>query len=289
MHGDIGSSSSKLEESDFNGINKPDNISFYGKKATVSEDVIDGSNFEIEAPSAGDHNNVSTSKDYTPNTEKGTIKSAMKILSSRSTALLLLITFVEAFIYSIVVTSLPVLATRFLGWGKFELTLLSLTNKSLSVLISASVYYLTDYFGDFLLLIYGIEFSLMALLTLSVLQMVHAVKIASTVLLFFVAASSIAGIPLIITSTRSMLAKLVPSEVQSLSEAVRMSVFEASFVPAGFLVPLVTMNLPFFSIGLLLVSLFVITLAVRERYTLVQPCEQDLYWQDDTAEKVENP
>ena len=76
-----------------------------------------------------------------------------------------------------------------------------------------------------------------------------------------------AGIPLIITSTRSMLAKLVPNEVQSFGKAVRMGVFEAAFIPAGFLVPLVTMNLTVFSIGLMLVSLVIVALAVREKNT----------------------
>ena len=222
-------------------------------------------------------------KSETYGAAKDTVRSVIKILRYRTTALLMFVTFVEAFIYSLVVTSLPVLATKYLNWGKVELALLSMVNKFLSVLISGSVYFLTDYFEDFLLLIYGIEFSLMALLSLSVLELVEGVRIATTILLFLVATLAIAGIPLIITSTRSMLAKLVPSEVQSLTEAVRMSVFEASFVPSGFLVPLVTLNLPATVVGLLIISLIVVTLAILEKNALVHPREEDEYWHPETT------
>lgn len=210
-----------------------------------------------------------------------TFKSIGKILRHKTTAVLMAVTFMEAFVYSIIVTTLPVLATKFLGWGKLELALLSMVNKFLSVIISGSVYFLTDYLHDFLLLCYGICLSILALLTLAVLHLIDANTTALIGLFFAVATLSIAGVPLIITSTRSMLAKIVPTEIQSLAEAVRMSIFEASFVPAGFLVPLVTMNVSATALILLLLMGCVLVISVRQMKVLVELKEDDDYWQLD--------
>ena len=209
-----------------------------------------------------------------------TFKSIWKILKYRTTSLLMLVTFMEAFVYSIIVTSLPVLASKFLGWGKVELALLSMINKFLSVIISGSVYFLTDYLDDFLLLSYGICFSLLSLVVLAVIQLVETNTTAVIVLLFAVASLSISGVPLIITSTRSMLAKLVPTEIQSLTEAVRMSVFEASFVPAGFLVPLVTLNLTATALMLFVLMAVLFAITVGEMKLLIELKEDDEYWLD---------
>lgn len=213
-------------------------------------------------------------------TVKVTLKSIWKILRFRTTALLMAVTFVEAFVYSIIVTSLPVLAANFLGWGKVELALLSMVNKFLSVIISGSVYFLTDYLDDFLLLSYGVFFSLLSLVVLSVLQLVETDNNAIIVLLFAIAALSISGVPLIITSTRSMLAKMVPTEIQSLSEAVRMSVFEASFVPAGFLVPLVTLNVTATALFLFALMAILLTITISEMKLMIDLKEDDAYWQE---------
>lgn len=210
-----------------------------------------------------------------------TFKSIGKILRHRTTAVLMAVTFMEAFVYSIIVTTLPVLATKFLGWGKLELALLSMVNKFLSVIISGSVYFLTDYLHDFLLLCYGICLSILALLTLAVLHLIDANTTALIGLFFAVATLSIAGVPLIITSTRSMLAKIVPTEIQSLAEAVRMSIFEASFVPAGFLVPLVTMNVSATALILLMMMGCVLVISIRQMKVLVELKEDDDYWQLD--------
>ena len=81
-----------------------------------------------------------------------------------------------------------------------------------------------------------------------------------------------------ITSTRAMLAKLVPTEIQSLTEAVRMSVFEASFVPAGFLVPLVTLNVTATAATLLVSMLVLSSVVIRYMKDLVELKEEDDYW-----------
>ncbi|XP_066921967.1 uncharacterized protein [Clytia hemisphaerica] len=209
-----------------------------------------------------------------------TLESIWKILRFKTTAILMGVTFMEAFVYSIIVTSLPVLATKFLGWGKLELALLSMVNKFLSVIISGSVYFLTDYLHDYLLLCYGIGLSILALLTLSVLQLIDTNTTALIALMFAVATLSISGVPLIITSTRSMLAKMVPTEIQSLTEAVRMSIFEASFVPAGFLVPLVTLNVTATALILLLLMASMLMIALRHMRILVELKEDDAYWSD---------
>ena len=220
-------------------------------------------------------------------TVRVTFKSIWKILRHKTTAVLMAVTFMEAFVYSIIVTTLPVLAAKFLGWGKLELALLSMVNKFLSVLISGSVYFLTDYLHDFLLLCYGIGLSILALLTLAVIHLIDGNTTALIGLFFAVAALSIAGVPLIITSTRSMLAKTVPTEIQSLAEAVRMSIFEASFVPAGFLVPLVTMNVSATALMLLLMMGCVLVISVRQMRLLVELKEDDDYWrQDEDVQQV---
>jgi len=193
----------------------------------------------------------------------------------------------EAFIYSIIVTSLPVIASNYLNWGKVELAVLSMVNKFLSVIISGSIYFLTDYLHDFLLLIYGTLFSSLALLTLCTLHLLKDNEAAVTVLLFIVAALSISGVPLVITSTRSMLAKIVPTEIQSLAEAVRMSVFEASFVPAGFLVPLIMINISVTAVLLLFLMSCVILVAVRNMKSLVELKEEDDYWQIDQSNLID--
>lgn len=222
-------------------------------------------------------------------TVRVTIKSIWKILRHRTTAVLMMVTFMEAFVYSIIVTSLPVLAAKFLGWGKLELALLSMVNKFLSVIISGSVYFLTDYLHDFLLLCYGIGLSILALLTLAMLHLIDANQTALIGLFFAVATLSIAGVPLIITSTRSMLAKIVPTEIQSLAEAVRMSIFEASFVPAGFLVPLVTMNVSATALILLLLMGCVLVVTVRQMKILVELKEDDDYWKDVESDDLLQP
>jgi len=212
-----------------------------------------------------------------------------KLLYNRTTAVLLFITFAEAFTYSMIVTSLPILASDYLGWGKFHLAVLSMVNKFLSVVISGCVYFLADYLQDFLLLAYGIQFSLLSLLCLAVLELVTGFKLATTVFLFAIATLAIGGVPLVLTSSRAMLAKLVPSEVQSLVEAVRMSVFEAAFVPAGFLVPLVAVNLTATAIGLFALSLLSLVLTIGERYFLVCPQEEDDYWNVDSPPRTNSP
>lgn len=209
-----------------------------------------------------------------------TIKSIWRILRYKTTAILMAVTFMEAFVYSIIRTALPILATKFLGWGKLELAVLSMVNKFLSVIVSGSVYFLTDYLHDFLLLCYGVMLSILALLALAVMQLVETNSTALIGLLFAVAALSISGVPLIITSTRSMLAKTVPTEIQSLSEAVRMSIFEASFVPAGFLVPLVTLNVTATAIILIFMMAATLTITVRQTRLLTELKEDDAYWQD---------
>ena len=221
-----------------------------------------------------------TKKGEAMDAAKVTLRSIWKILRFRTTGLLMAMTFLEAFIYSTILTSLPVLATDLLQWGKIELALLGMINKFLSVIVSGLVFFLTDHLEDFLLLVYGSFSSLMALLTLSLLQMVETNRTATTVGFFLVAAFSIAGIPMIITSTRSMLAKIVPSEIQSLTEAVRMSVFEASFVPAGFIVPLVILNIPAVAIFLLTCLVGLIVLVVKDMNTFVELKEVDDYWKE---------
>jgi len=216
-------------------------------------------------------------------TVRVTLKSIWKILRFKTTAILMGVTFMEAFVYSIIRTALPVLATNLLGWGKLELAVLSMVNKFLSVIVSGSVYFLTDYLHDFLLLCYGVGLSILALLALAVMQLVETNSTALIGLLFAVATLSISGVPLIITSTRSMLAKMVPTEIQSLSEAVRMSIFEASFVPAGFLVPLVTLNVTATAIILLLMMATTLTLTVRQMRVLTELKEDDDYWQDGVS------
>ena len=211
-------------------------------------------------------------------TAGSTVHFIWKIISYRNTALLMAVTFMEAFIYSIIVTSLPVLASQYLQWGKVELAVLSMVNKFLSVIISGSIYFLTDYLHDFLLLIYGTFLSALALLTLSVISLVKGDSTAMIAMLFTVAALSISGVPLVITSTRAMLAKLVPTEIQSLTEAVRMSVFEASFVPAGFLVPLVTLNVTATAATLLVSMLVLSSVVIRYMKDLVELKEEDDYW-----------
>ena len=232
----------------------------------------------------------STKKNKTASTATKTFKSIWKILRYRTTAILMFVTFIEAFVYSMIVTSLPVLATKFLNWGKVELALLSMVNKFLSVIISGSVYFLADCLSDVLLLVYGSFSSMLALLALAVLQFVEINTIATTVMLFVIAALSISGVPLIITSTRSMLAKLVPSEIQSLTEAVRMSVFEASFVPAGFLVPLITTHVTATALSLLVFTFLILGFVIRELHILVDLKEEDEYWHGDAddGEDVEN-
>ena len=211
-------------------------------------------------------------------TVKKSAKSVWKILRYRPTVLLMLMTFIEAFVYCIIVTCLPVLAANYLKWGKVELAFLSMVNKFLSVLISGSVYFLADHLNDFLLLVYGAFLSMLALLTLSVLDMVSSDSNVTTGFLFLITCLSISGVPLIITSTRSMLAKLVPTEIQSLTEAVRLSVFEAAFVPAGFLVPIVTLNISVTSLILLISTLVVVIYIIFEREVLIDIKEQDEYW-----------
>lgn len=268
-----------------NNNNHPDNNN------TETEDgVKDGSKYLFPPFKANGYSKVSqadtestTSTSRRAEVKKAakiTVQSIWKILRYRTTFLLMAITFLEAFIYSIIVTSLPVLATKLLGWGKVELALLSMINKFLSVIVSGIVFFLTDHLEDFLLLIYGTFSSLLALLSLAVLQWVETNTVATTIMFFVIASFAISGVPMIITSTRSMLAKMVPTEIQSLTEAVRMSVFEASFVPAGFLVPVVILNVPVTAIFLFLVLLGVILFAVNDMQTLVELKEIDEYWQD---------
>lgn len=254
------------------------------KKEKSEEDLEMSRGFSFPSLKANKYTKLNTNdqdvsqKKKKFNAAHETCASIWKILRHRTTALLMIVTFMEAFVYSIIVTSLPVLAAKFLYWGKVELALLSMVNKFLSVLISGSVYFLTDYLQDVLLLMYGTMLSLLALIALAVLPLVEKNNSALTVLLFAIAALSIAGVPLIITSTRTMLAKIVPTEIQALTEAVRMSVFEASFVPAGFLVPLVTMNVSLTAIILFTLLLGILVYAVRQLKNLVDIREEDEYW-----------
>ncbi|XP_012561273.1 uncharacterized protein LOC105846770 isoform X1 [Hydra vulgaris] len=225
---------------------------------------------------------VDSVRDRLNSTVKKSAKSVWKILRYRPTVLLMLITFIEAFVYCIIVTCLPVLATNYLKWGKVELAFLSMVNKFLSVLVSGSVFFLADHLNDFLLLVYGAFLTMLALLILSVLDLVSTDSNVTTGFLFLITCLSISGVPLIITSTRSMFAKLVPTEIQSLTEAVRLSVFEAAFVPAGFLVPIVTLNIPLTSIFLIVVTLIVVIYIILERNVLIDIKEQDDYWLEET-------
>jgi len=62
-----------------------------------------------------------------------------------------------------------------------------------------------------------------------------------------------------------------------------MSIFEASFVPAGFLVPLVTLNVTATAIILLLMMATTLTLTVRQMRVLTELKEDDDYWQDGVS------
>lgn len=169
------------------------------------------------------------------------------LLKNKEVLFLYALSFFCSYSRATIILLSPMKASYYLGWYQTNLATFNIISTFAGAIPTAlALSALSKVVNDFYLLVYTVVTLLLALIFMAIFPMVSDNHTMATVLLYangILTLMSTAGFHIM---SRSMLAKFVPENIQTVTEAIRNSLFELSYLIAGLCVKLPDTYMPEF-------------------------------------------
>jgi len=195
------------------------------------------------------------------------------LVSSKEVMVLYALSFVCTYGRGTIILLLPIKSSLYLGWMQTDQAIYNIISASAGAIPTAIVLKrLSKSIDDFYLLVYAVATLLLISVLMAALPIISDNRTMTNVLTYIIGilyASSTAGFHIM---SRSMLAKFVPENVQTVTEAIRNSLFEVSYLVAGLSVRLPDTHMTEFmmTFAILIAVAFAWLLVEADRYKKIQ-------------------
>ena len=172
------------------------------------------------------------------------------LLRNKHVLFLYALSFFASYSRATIILLSPIKASLYLGWTQTNLATFNIVSTFAGAIPTAlTLSALSRVVNDFYFLVYTVATLLLALVFMALFPMIADNHTMATVLLYangILTLMSTAGFHIM---SRSMLAKFVPENIQTVTEAIRNSLFELSYMIAGLCVKLPATYMPEFMIS----------------------------------------
>lgn len=195
------------------------------------------------------------------------------LLKNKQVLFLYGLSFFASYSRATIILLSPIKAAEYLKWSQTNLATFNIVSTFAGAIPTAlTLSALSKVVNDFYFLVYTVATLLLALIFMALFPMVADNHVMATVLLYangILTLMSTAGFHIM---SRSMLAKFVPENIQTVTEAIRNSLFELSYMIAGLCVKLPATYMPEFMISVAFFTTFALAwlLVNDEKYKNIE-------------------